>query len=81
MIGVVRKNPSRELFIKDNQLILKNVAAGNIHQGFSETSDWVIGGIDDDTIAIPAKYNGGDRRDPANYDNPGQIKKSDYPDN
>ncbi|MEM1339824.1 MAG: hypothetical protein AAF634_11605 [Bacteroidota bacterium] len=80
MIGVVQRNASRELFIREGQLIIKNVAAGNIDQSGSETNDWVIGEIDNEVIALPGKYKGGDRTDPGNYDNPSEVRKSDYQD-
>ena len=80
MIGVVG-NRSRKMFItRDGQLVIKNVAAGNINQGFTETNDWVIGETDQNIIAHPGKYQGGNRADANNYDNSLQTDKRDYPD-
>ncbi len=78
MIGVVRKNPDRTLFIKKGQLILKS--KGNINQGGSEKNDWVMGPQGSNILAGFSKYKGGDTTNPNNYDTPDYVQRDNYPD-
>lgn len=80
MIGVVRKNSDREMFIKEGQVVLKNTANGNIDQRSSQKNDWVLGDIGDNLIGIMAKFKGGALKDSANYDIDSEINKAVYPD-
>ena len=79
MIGVVRRNSSRKMFISDGQLVLKRHEAGNIDQRFPQTNDFVMGEIGPDRVSDFANYQGGDRNDPNNYSEEGYIDKNDYP--
>jgi len=77
MIGVVRKNNSRKLFIsRSGQLVAK--APGNINQSDSETDDFVQGPIGDNYYTDAAKYNGGNRTDIANYESPSHIQRDNF---
>ncbi|MFC4219019.1 hypothetical protein [Flagellimonas marina] len=80
MTGVVRRNPDRQMFMFDGQLILKNFAAGNIDQRFAEANDWVLGDVGNGIIAIMGKYDGNGNKVPANFDMDSSINTNNFPD-
>ncbi|EAR15443.1 hypothetical protein [Robiginitalea biformata] len=80
MVGLKRLNADRTLFTREGRLIMKNEAAGNIDQRGEEVNDWSQGPIGTNYLTGWAKYRGGAKTDPANYDIPDFIERDAYPD-